>query len=181
MYVCIRGRRWSSDCRLLYECCDTNYGIVQLASNSCMLIWLLLLLMCSNWGTENDPEFPGYHNGNKDPKGFGELVHLHNYLCSALNDFACCFHITATWLLYVRGVFHFFLFYLKRPHWYSSAWCLQGMWKVWKTWDQLYKEARWRLATQIQSTIVWTNMSLCVTWRMGLTTTLASIEGFSHT
>ena len=63
--------------------------------------------MCSNWGTENDPEFPGYHNGNKDPKGFGELVHLHNYLCSALNDFACCFHITATWLLYVRGVVNF--------------------------------------------------------------------------
>jgi hypothetical protein len=26
---------------------------------------------CSNWGTETDPEFKGYHNGNSDPRGFG--------------------------------------------------------------------------------------------------------------
>jgi lactoylglutathione lyase len=25
-----------------------------------------------NWGTESDPDFPGYHNGNQNPKGFGE-------------------------------------------------------------------------------------------------------------
>jgi len=27
--------------------------------------------MYSNWGTESDPEFKGYHNGNSEPRGFG--------------------------------------------------------------------------------------------------------------
>lgn len=27
----------------------------------------------SNWGTENDPDFE-YHNGNKEPKGFGNVI-----------------------------------------------------------------------------------------------------------
>ncbi|KAL5230943.1 hypothetical protein ABZP36_029719 [Zizania latifolia] len=31
------------------------------------------LQYCSNWGTENDPEFKGYHNGNSDPRGFGHI------------------------------------------------------------------------------------------------------------
>lgn len=35
----------------------------------------------SNWGTETDNDF-SYHNGNTDPRGFGEcnLVSQH-YLC----------------------------------------------------------------------------------------------------
>eukprot|EP00270_Netrium_digitus_P005720 TRINITY_DN1767_c0_g1_i1.p1 TRINITY_DN1767_c0_g1~~TRINITY_DN1767_c0_g1_i1.p1 ORF type:complete len:194 (+),score=32.14 TRINITY_DN1767_c0_g1_i1:27-584(+) len=26
-----------------------------------------------NWGTETDPEFKGYHNGNSDPRGWGHI------------------------------------------------------------------------------------------------------------
>jgi len=26
-----------------------------------------------NWGTESDPNFAGYHNGNQEPRGFGHL------------------------------------------------------------------------------------------------------------
>ncbi|XP_002986597.2 lactoylglutathione lyase isoform X1 [Selaginella moellendorffii] len=26
-----------------------------------------------NWGTETDPEFKGYHNGNADPRGYGHI------------------------------------------------------------------------------------------------------------
>lgn len=32
------------------------------------------LELCHNWGTESDPEFTGYHNGNSDPgRGFGHI------------------------------------------------------------------------------------------------------------
>ena len=32
-----------------------------------------LLELTHNWGTESDPEFKGYHNGNTDPRGFGHI------------------------------------------------------------------------------------------------------------
>jgi lactoylglutathione lyase len=31
------------------------------------------LELTHNWGTEDDPEFAGYHNGNDDPRGFGHI------------------------------------------------------------------------------------------------------------
>lgn len=31
------------------------------------------LELTHNWGTENDPAFLGYHNGNEEPRGFGHL------------------------------------------------------------------------------------------------------------
>jgi len=39
--------------------------------------WMFGLKGCieltHNYGTENDPEFKGYHNGNSDPQGFGHI------------------------------------------------------------------------------------------------------------
>ncbi|GER27340.1 lactoylglutathione lyase family protein /glyoxalase I family protein [Striga asiatica] len=32
-----------------------------------------VLELTHNWGTEADPEFKGYHNGNSDPLGFGHI------------------------------------------------------------------------------------------------------------
>ncbi|KAG4988969.1 hypothetical protein JHK82_031299 [Glycine max] len=29
--------------------------------------------LTDNWGTENDPEFKGYHNGNSEPLGYGHI------------------------------------------------------------------------------------------------------------
>lgn len=36
-------------------------------------IYYFTFYFSSNWGTESDPEFKGYHNGNSDPRGFGKF------------------------------------------------------------------------------------------------------------
>lgn len=57
----------------------SNLEIAIIIFNSRVLLALLLFcasllyIVHSNWGTEDDPDF-SYHNGNKDPKGFGTLV-----------------------------------------------------------------------------------------------------------
>ena len=32
-----------------------------------------LLELTHNWGTERDENFPGYHHGNEEPRGFGQI------------------------------------------------------------------------------------------------------------
>lgn len=43
----------------------------------------------SNWGTETDADFQ-YHNGNRDPKGFGKLYRVSARTCEDEGTLSCC-------------------------------------------------------------------------------------------
>ncbi|XP_058083241.1 lactoylglutathione lyase-like isoform X5 [Magnolia sinica] len=55
-----------------------GYGNPALAPNDPVqrLVWTLrqkaIVELKHTWGTENDPDFKGYHNGNSEPFGFGK-------------------------------------------------------------------------------------------------------------
>ncbi|XP_058083237.1 lactoylglutathione lyase-like isoform X1 [Magnolia sinica] len=56
-----------------------GYGNPALAPNDPVqrLVWTLrqkaIVELKHTWGTENDPDFKGYHNGNSEPFGFGHI------------------------------------------------------------------------------------------------------------
>lgn len=62
------------------------------------LIYYAFSLYCSNWGTESDPNFAGYHTGNTEPRGFGmRYIHIAlrnlfviGHLCIAVPDVYAC-------------------------------------------------------------------------------------------
>ncbi|KAL5981784.1 hypothetical protein ACLOJK_015848 [Asimina triloba] len=41
------------------------------------------------WGTESDPDFKGYHDGNSDPLGYGHIGIAVNDMCKAVARFDC--------------------------------------------------------------------------------------------
>ena|ERR1700737_3128170 len=47
-----------------------------------------ILELCWNWGTESDPEFKGYVNGNDTPQGFGHIAITVDDVQAACDRFA---------------------------------------------------------------------------------------------
>ena len=41
--------------------------------SECLFSRPALVELTHNWGTESDPEFKGYHDGNQEPQGFGHI------------------------------------------------------------------------------------------------------------
>ncbi|KAK1561297.1 hypothetical protein QYE76_037241 [Lolium multiflorum] len=66
-----------------------------------------------NWGTETDPEFKGYHNGNSDPRGFG-MCKESSYVTLLL---LLLFKLTMNLL---AAVLYFFFVYSGHIQWMMS-------------------------------------------------------------
>lgn len=49
---------------------EGHSGVDTVRNDDIMITFTVTLY--SNWGTECDPNFKGYHNGNSEPQGFGE-------------------------------------------------------------------------------------------------------------
>ena len=63
--------RWTFSRKATVEL--TQWGWWSEWNRQCIQHWFIYHCVCySNWGTENDPNFTGYHNGNQEPKGFGK-------------------------------------------------------------------------------------------------------------
>lgn len=52
---------------------DAAFGADGQVSLECLTAQPGLIELTHNYGTESDPEFAGYHNGNSDPRGFGHI------------------------------------------------------------------------------------------------------------
>ena len=102
----------------------------------------------SNWGTESDPEFKGYHNGNSEPRGYGTHFPLSIRLILALiwNIYYLRFSQVPFLLsTFTKLFFSFIIYLLYRTYWDNCRWHLQSMWEVWEIGSRICQEAWWRL------------------------------------
>ena len=106
------------------------------------------ILILSNWGTESDPDFSGYHNGNSDPKGFGELPQV------VVTAVLCCV---------LSQIHHFSL------HEGHIGISVPDVYKACERFEKLgvnfikKPDGGWSDETPKYYTIGWTHASLCVT------------------
>jgi len=52
---------------------DTDAAPTDPAERTVWTFQKVVIELTHNWGTESDPDFKGYHNGNSEPRGFGHF------------------------------------------------------------------------------------------------------------
>lgn len=52
---------------------DTDAAPADPAERTVWTFQKVVIELTHNWGTESDPDFKGYHNGNSEPRGFGHF------------------------------------------------------------------------------------------------------------